>query len=96
MGTQTCPGMKSLRIIGRPLIKDSAIVPGPAYGTNNNMKGKIRNGTKICNRSNMLKYEWSRTYLCYNTVTSSHPLLHLGLKSPNLLIKNEEQKIYST
>jgi hypothetical protein len=29
--TQTCPGIKSLRIIGSPLIKASAIVPGPAY-----------------------------------------------------------------
>jgi hypothetical protein len=28
---QTCPGIKSLRIIGSPLIKASAIVPGPAY-----------------------------------------------------------------
>lgn len=27
----TCPAMKSFRIIGRPRIIASAIVPGPAY-----------------------------------------------------------------
>lgn len=46
------------------------------------MKKKIFKGSSIIRIQNSKKI-----YLCYNTITSTHPLLHLGLESSNLLVK---------
>jgi hypothetical protein len=39
--------MKSLRIIGRPLIKASAMVPGPAYEPNNRREARSEINKKL-------------------------------------------------
>ena len=47
--------------------------------------------TKVFKGSNIIRIQNSKKiYLCYNTITSTHPLLHLGLKSSNLLVKETD------
>lgn len=41
-------------------------------------------------RANNHRMSW--IYLCYNAITSPHPFLHLGLKSPNLLLKEVDKE----
>lgn len=50
----TCPGMKLLRIIGSPLIKASAMVPGPAYVTRLNQH-KTKENLNLVMGSNRLE-----------------------------------------
>jgi len=90
----TWPGMKSFRIIGSPLIKASAIVPGPAYWDKGACKDssapqktdRYPNSSSLVIDSDTEKIP----YLCYNAVTSSHPLLHLRFEPSHLQSLDKE------
>lgn len=75
-----------MRIIGRPLISASVMVPGPAYKIpKKSCKQQVPNSQKLVTKARFNdSLKRKLTYFSNDAITSSHPFLHLLLESSYL------------